>query len=155
MRVLFLLLVLVSTAAAAEVAPVTWFTCDTDSDATTRGTSIDPSNITTVNTAAKYTDPVFIGDGEYFSVSITIDTTETVSVAVEVQNRIVDVDGTVTWASFNPAVKRTFTADTTETWAIGPCPCDGGVIRLKFPADTVKPMSQYEIERCKLNRWRP
>ena len=112
--------------------------------------SIDPSNICTIATDIGYTEKIYIGDANYHSIGMTIDTTEAVSVIIECQGYITDIDGTETWQSFDPVVSKTVTADYDSCWALSPAVT--GVVRFKFSVDTATPGSAYEVERFRLKR---
>ena len=153
MKRLVVFLLMVSPCLA--VMPNAGLSFDSDGDPLTSSDAVTPSNITTINTAAKYTDAFYVADTEYVSIAMTLDTTETVSVTVELQAPIEDADGTLTWGSFSPACTYTFTGDVTAvTWMPGHAPSDAGICRLKFGTDTVKPNSGYEVERLRIIRWK-
>ena len=136
MRSFIIFLLMVSPCLA--VMPSAGLSFDSDSNSLTSTTPVSPSNITTINTSVLYTDAFYVADTEFISVAMTLDTTETVNVTVELQAAIEDSDGTLTWGSFYPACTYTFTGDTTVTWMPGHAPSDAGICRLKFGTDKFK-----------------
>lgn len=112
------------------------------------GAAISASAPISVTNAAKACDAIRVNNTECQSVRLSINTTETVSVAVHVQG---SMDGT-TWTDFDPdEVLVTVTGDYTKIKSLSVPAVP--YLRFQFNPDTAVPNSGYTVEALTLGGW--
>jgi len=117
------------------------------------GLSASATQPVTVAAAIVYSDAMRFTGGSAHSIAMTIDTTETVAVTIEVQLASTTASGTTTYQSGDTAITKSITGDYDKRWAIDlPVSATG---RLKFGVSTAgggggSGPSAYEIKNLKL-----